>query len=44
MLAVYIAVPCSLGAIGIIAGIYYWVLKVKAANALQKVQAFEKAT
>lgn len=36
MLAVYIAVPCGIGGIGIIVGVYFLVMKMKAAAALKQ--------
>ena len=36
MLAVYIAVPSSIGAIGIIVAVYFIVIKIKAQAALKK--------
>ena len=44
MLAIYIAVPAGIGGLGIIVGVYFLVLKIKAGSALSKVAIAEAQT
>ena len=44
MLAIYIAVPAGIGGLGIIVGVYFLMLKFKAASALSKVAIVEAQT
>jgi hypothetical protein len=44
MLAIYIAVPAGIGGLGIIVGVYFLVLKIKADSALSKVAIAEAQT